>query len=489
MIEKVATSKSRIYKEALRVRAALALTAALVCGHARAADVLRAQRDISATPAGAMLPAASSCPAGPPGNPLQLAEAVERALCCNPKTSAAWANVKAQAAAVGAARAAYLPTLSANGQAVHENSTVNVQDHPTLGSAYSAGVHSTSLSLNWLLYDFGGREATLDNANALLAAARATQNATLQTVFATVAKDYYAAQAAASALTAAQGVEQMTRESMTAAQERSDRGVAPITDALQAQTQHEQALLDLTKAQEQAQTALGALASDMGLDPDAPLQVPAATEGSPPAKTFTQTATRMIELVKRWHPTVRAAQAQYEAALAKVAQTRAQGLPSLSLVAQDSLNNQPQSMGLGLPTYPATGHETYVGVQVNIRLFEGFGRQYQIDQAKAQAEQQRDALADARQQVALDVWNSYHALASATQNITNSMNLLDIAQKAQDAARQRYDTGVGNILELMNTQAALANAQQRRIQALTDWSYARVDLAAKLGRLDAGDVR
>ncbi|MDR0478482.1 MAG: TolC family protein, partial [Burkholderiaceae bacterium] len=178
------------------LRAALVFGAGILAVvSAHAFDILRAQQDISATPAGSMIATAHGCPSGPPGRPLQLAEAVERALCGNPKTRQAWDSVKAQAAAVGAARAAYLPTVSANGQAVHENSLVNVEGHPTLGAAYSAGVHSTGISLNWLLFDFGGREATLENANALLAAARATQNATLQTVFAVTAKDYYTAQA------------------------------------------------------------------------------------------------------------------------------------------------------------------------------------------------------------------------------------------------------------------------------------------------------
>ncbi|MDR0457415.1 MAG: TolC family protein, partial [Burkholderiaceae bacterium] len=346
-----------------------------------------------------------------------------------------------------------------------------------------------SLSLNWLLFDFGGREATLRNAHALLVAAQATEDATLQAVFDTAAKDYYAAQAAIGALAAARDVEQMTDASLAAAQARSNRGVAPITDALQAQTQHEQAVLNLTQARGQALTALGALASDMDLTPGTPLRVPAVTEDKPPVKTFTQTITAMIEAVRQSHPAVKAAQAQYQAALAKAAQIRAQGLPSITLVAQDSLDNQPQSMGLGLPTYPATGHQAYVGVQVSVKLFEGFSRQYQIEQAQAQAEQQRYAFDDARQKVALDMWSSYQTLSTATQNVTHSENLLAIAAQAWQAARKRYDSGVGSILELMNTQAALANARQRHIQAITDWHYARVDLASKLGQLDAADVQ
>jgi outer membrane protein len=146
-------------------------------------------------------------------------------------------------------------------------------------------------------------------------------------------------------------------------------------------------------------------------------------------------------------------------------------------------------MGLGLPTYPATGHEAYIGVQVSIPLFEGFGRHYQTDQAKAQAERQQDAVDEARRRVALDVWTSYQLLTGATRNARNSAKLLDTAEQAWKAARHRYDAGVGNILELMNTLAALANAKQRRIEALADWDNARIDLASKLGRLDVTDLR
>jgi outer membrane protein len=292
------------------------------------------------------------------------------------------------------------------------------------------------------------------------------------------------------ALEAMRDVERMTRESMTAAQERVDRGIAPVSDALQAQTQHEEAVMNLTKAQGDVQTALGTLASDMDLEPDTPLEVPAVVKGSGPSeKIFGQNVARLIETVRNTHPSVLAAQAEYEAALAKVTQTRAQGLPSVSLTGKYSWNNQPESQQQGSMTYPATSRDAFVGVQVSFPLFEGFGRHYKIRQAQAEAKKQRDTLDDAQRQVALDMWSSYHTLTTATQNVSNSSNLLDIAQRAWEAARHRYDDGVAGILELMNTQAALANAKQRRVQALADWNNARVDLASKLGRLDAADLQ
>ncbi|MBR8182508.1 TolC family protein [Burkholderia ambifaria] len=451
-------------------------------------DPLLAGRGVSGTAAGGMVARSEACQFGAPGSPLSLQEAVARSLCHNPKTRVAWAAVKAQAAAVGVARAAFLPTVSGDWQGVRDSSRTDVNDHPQLSSDTTATVRSESLTLNWLLFDFGGRTAAIRNASDLLAAARATQDATLQDQFATVAKDYDAAEAAQGALDVAVEIERTTADSATAAQARVDRGVAPISDALQALTQHEQAVSERIKAEGDLQAALGTLANDMGLDPNAPIVVPPITVMATPQRDWGEPLAQLIDEVKRTHPTVRAAQAQFEAAQAKISQTRAAGLPSVNLVAKYSRNNQPASLGLGIPTFPATGRDAYVGIQVSIPIFEGFGRHYQIDQATAEAERQAAMLDGAREQVALDVWLAWHALHTATATASQSEKLLTVARQAFEAAQHRYRVGVGNILELLNTQAALATAKQRRVQALADWRSARVVLASRLGRLDIDSV-
>jgi outer membrane protein len=376
---------------------------------AHAFDILRAQQQIPATAAGSLLTSSGGCEFGPLGRPLQLSEVVERALCGSPQTRAAWADVKARAAAVGVGRAAYLPTVSANWQGVRQNSVIDVQNRPSLGTDYTATVHSEGVSLNWVLFDFGDRSAALKSAQTMLTAARETQDATLQAVSAAAAKRYYAAQAAMGALDVAREIEQMTRQSMIAAQAKVDHGIAPVTDALQAQTQHEQATFSLTKANGDVQTTLGELSSEMGLSPDTPLEVPAVSESGSSVEAFSESVSQLIDEVRDSHPAVLAAQAQYEAARARIAQAQAQGLPSVNLIAKYNRNNQPQSPGLGSPTYASTGHDAYIGVQVSIPLFEEFGRHYQVDQARAQAERQLDALDDARRRVSLVVWNSVSA--------------------------------------------------------------------------------
>ncbi|EEF26460.1 Protein cyaE precursor, putative, partial [Ricinus communis] len=326
------------------------LASVVIATPVMAFDVLRTTGDISQTAGGRIMPPPVSCQFESLGSPLQLQEAVERALCNHPKTREAWADVKAQAAAVGVARAAWLPTVTGNWQGVKDDSVTDVTGHPELGSATRATIRSASVSLNWTLYDFGARNAALANANALLAAARATQDATLQTVFINVSKDFYAAQAAAGALTTANDVERMTGESKRAAQIRVDEGIAPITDALAAQTAHEQAAIAVVKARGDLATALGTLANDMNLPPNVPIAMPPVDAGVQPDAAFGESIDDLITSVRQSHPSVAAAQAQVDAAVAKSAQTRAEGWPTFSLVSKYSRNNQPASLGLGIPS-------------------------------------------------------------------------------------------------------------------------------------------
>ncbi|PMS12618.1 TolC family protein [Trinickia caryophylli] len=434
-------------------------------------------------------PRGDVCVFGALSAPLALPDAIERALCNHPKTRQAWADVKAAAAAVGVSRAAYLPGVTANWQGVRDETTTNIDGFPQFNSKYRNSLLRTdSISLSWVLYDFGGRRAALSNATALLVAARATEDATLQETFASVAKDYYAAQAAEGALAAAQEIERHASDSFKAATAKVDKGVAPISDQLQAQTSWADAVVNRTKAEGEYKNAVGTLAADMNLEPDTPLALPEVAEGVLPDAQFDESISELIGEAKRSHPSIAAAQAQLEASEAKVAQTKAQGMPTLSLVAKYSRNNQPTTLQIGQPQFATTGREWYLGLQLTIPLFEGFGRTYQVEQARAQAEHERDVLEEARRQVGLDVWISYQALQVAKVNVGNSAMLLDVAGRSYQAAQRRYDQGVGSILELLTTQSSLASAKRQRIQALTDWRSARLQLAAKLGRAGLWDV-
>lgn len=449
---------------------------------AHAFDPLLAERSVSATAAADMLNG-ETCDSGELPAPLQLQHAVERALCNHPKTRSAWAEMKVRAAAVGRGRAAFLPTLNGNWQGTRDIVRSRVPGSPQFDSNQATKLQSVGVSLNWVLYDFGARSAGLRNSTELLAAAQANQHAALQKTLTIVAKHFYAAQAAQAALVSARQIEETARSSVDVAAARVGKGVAAISDQLQAQTAYAEAVVSLTRAATDWQTALGMLASDMNLDPFTTMELPDVGESVAPDEAFTESVDTLIRAALRDSPGAKAAEANVRAARADADRIRREGAPRLSLVGQYNFNNQPTSVQLGVPALPARRQEWYVGLQLSIPLFEGFARTYQVKQANAQTELQLDLLAEVRQRLGLEVWSGYQSVNGATANLGHSATLLRLAQRAYDAALRRYESGVGGILELLNSQAALARAKQQKVQALTDWRVARLELAAALGKL------
>lgn len=457
---------------------------AAVCGitAAYAFDPLRTDRLVPETPAVDMLGSRTDvCTLDDLPVPLKLYDAVERAMCNNPKTRQAWANVKIQAAAVGTARTAYLPTVTGTLQQGREWASGYPASDTLQRSNKPVNQKSANVSLNWVLYDFGGRSAALENATALLAAAQANQRATLQTVFATVAKDFYAAQAARGTLVAAREIEATARASSDAAAARVEKGAASITDRLQAETTLAEAVVNRTNAQREWKVAVGVLATDMNLPPTDELVLPDVGDGVPSNSEFIESVETLIEQARRSYPGVVAAEAQVAAARAKARQVRAEGRPRLSLVSQFNYNKKPNSLQGGYPDLRETQRGWYLGVQATFPIFEGFARRYQTRQAEAQIELQLEMLDETRRLIELEVWNAYQTVLSATKNLDHSATLLSLAQRSYGAARHRYRMGVGSVLELLNAQEALARGKMRRIEALTDWRSARLQLAAKLG--------
>jgi len=475
-----------------RRRSIVCVVAALwlvwLTGEVYAADPFHTRRELPADPAGKVFGELPGCAGGPVGNPLTLSEAVSRALCANVDARNAWAVVEERAAGVGLGKAAYLPTVSASGQWLRENNTSNVRQHADLSSNYSSTVNADNVSLEWLLYDFGGRAASLDNARALLRAAQASEEALLQQTFADAAKAYYAAVAAHARVIADDAVLDNASHSLAAARERVGRGVAPVTEVYQAEVAQEEARVTRNRDRGQSLAAQGVLADAMGLTPSTELTLENLDDAGSAGHAFEQSVAELMHQAAKDHPAVLAAEEAMAAAEAGVTRAKAQGRPTLKLVGQYSRNNEPVEQGRGFPHYPATGHDAYVGVQLSIPIFTGFTTTYQVKQAEAQVDQQAVALDKARQQVALQVWTSYQTLQSDSENLAVSAHLETVANQAWDSAQRRYQSGIGTILELITTQTSLAQARQGRVEALTTWRYDRLALGAALGRLGLSDL-
>ncbi len=408
-----------------------------------------------------------------PGATLSLAQVVDVALANNPLTRTAWFQARAAAANVGSKAAAWFPSLELDANLTRQKQTFNGS---TGRFTLLQTTYGPSLTLNYLLLDFGGRSADVAEAQQALYEADWSHNATIQNVVLLVEQQYYAYLNAKAQAASAEISLKEARESLAAADERHQAGVATIADVLQAKTAASQAELNLETAEGQIQTIRGSLATALGV----PVNIPVEVGDLPDALNVDQTVEavdQLIEQAQTQRPDLAAARVEVSRAKAHERSVRSSGWPTLSLTGSASRPYYYSPDG----TFSANN---YAGaILFRFPIFTGFQKTYDTLRAREEvhvAEQQAQTLGD---QVLLQVWTSYYSVKTAAQKVKTARDLLASATQSQEVAAGRYKTGVGSILDLLTAQSAYAAARAQEAQARSDWLLAMAQLAHDTGTL------
>ncbi|WP_422667951.1 TolC family protein [Candidatus Methylopumilus planktonicus] len=396
--------------------------------------------------------------------PLSLVEVTEAALCHNPQTREVYANAKVQSAQVGVARSLFFPSVT---------DTLSVTENKNRTTNYSNATNRIVAS--YLLYDFGSRDANFENANQLLRAASASQNATVQTVLLTAVNAFYQVHANRAILNASIETERLSQESFKAAEAKYIAGVATPADKLQAQTSFANATLTKLRNEGTLKVAYGNLANVMGAPANINFQIADSKLDDIP-ELVDQDIDALIEQARLQRPDLMASEAQLKASLAKIEAVKADAKPKVRIDA----SNQYDENSLG----QTSQNTSQLGIFLSIPLFEGYKPTFLIRSAEATAELNASKRDQLKLQVSLDVWTAYQNLKTANESITASNVLLLSAEESSRLALGRYKEGVGNIIDTLNAQSALANAKQQKIQSVLNWNIARTTLAQSIGVLD-----
>lgn len=410
-------------------------------------------------------------PVAVPERELSLLDLTDIALQNNPATRSAWAAVRAQAAALGVARAAYWPQLDA---------TLSIERRQSLSSSGTTSPAQTrygpGVSLSYLLWDFGARAGAADAAAAELIGARLTRDQTLQDVILEVEQRYYQVQGLAALTDANKKTVASARTSVAAAEKRRASGLSTVGDVYRAVASLAQAVLNLQQSRGNLASARGALASAIGFSPDTELALrpwsPTQT-GQTPARTVAD----VLAQARAARPELLAAKANERAALARVRQVVGQGLPTVTLTA-----NAGQTRITGSGSFS----DYDVGAGIDIPLFSGFGDRYARKQAEAEAAQAAADTDVLLHQVETEVWQAYQNVLTAKQTLKSSAALLKSATRAEAVSRGRYKGGLDTIVDLLTAQATLADARASRVQAQVDYYSALSVLGHAAGGLPTG---
>jgi outer membrane protein len=397
------------------------------------------------------------------GAAITLDQAVDAALTNNPDTRAAWLQARAAEALLGSARSAYLPDIDLDASVSHQH------------NAATTTSFGPSLTLNYLLFDFGGRAAQVEEARETLIATSFTQNQTIQNVVLRVEQAYYAYLGAKALLASQEATIHERQISYDAAKARHDAGVATIADVLQAQTALSQAELNRETFEGNLHTFEGSLSTAMGLSPTVRF-VAGELAADVPLESIGGAVDELIARAAASRPDLAAARAGVERSRARVQEVRAQGLPSFNLTS--SIASTTFRGGTHATTQPYSA-----GIAMRFPLFTGYRNTYDIRAAEAQAQLAVEEARGLEQDIDLQVWTSYYAMQTAAQRVKTSRDLLTAAQQSADVARGRYRGGVGGILDLLTAEAALETARAQEVQARADWFLAMAQLAHDVGTL------
>jgi outer membrane protein len=401
-----------------------------------------------------------------------LAALTEHALRERAESRAAWLGIQAEAARLDAATAANWPTLT--GQFNFTRSQALSSSGASVPVRHRYG---PSLSLAYVLVDFGARAASIDAQRYQLIASLLTGNRTLQDTVAAVETAYYAVLAARAQVTAQAQQETALRTSLDAVEVRLRGGLAARADQLRARAALSEATLACQAAERDLAKAEAALKQAAAIEQTRVLMLD--WEVAPPAPL--DAATLLADLLaeaERQRPDLRALQAAAASARAEAQRARAARWPSLSLAA-----NTGRTFFLEDELSPSTSYS--VGVNVSLPLFDGGRLAAEARAAERDAERLQADADSQRSQVSLAVAEAYHDVRHAQAQREGVVIQFDSASESAQAAEARYRAGVGSLLELLTAQADLARARQAQAQADADWLAAFSRLNHALGRLPA----
>lgn len=413
----------------------------------------------------ALVSTVPACPAIG-GTELTLPDVLSTVMCQNPVARKAMADYADSAAQLGQVRSALFPTVTLSG-----TSTRSLTDTPretgTTQSSISAG-------LNYLVYDFGARDASIENAKSLLKASQSTQTKALQDLYFSAVQAYYAVFAAQESVRATEAALAAAQYSEKAATATFEAGVATKAEVLQAKTAVGQAQVNKIKAQGELRQAQGSLALLMGKPVTDVIKLGAPQPRAPGAYELKGVADLITEALAS-REDLEATVHQLQASKHALDVALAAGKPSISLTATTAQNFS--SLTSSQPNNSA------LGVTVTIPVFTGFKNKFSVESAKQKVVAAQEAQEALKNQIELDVWKSYQALETNAATEAAASDLLASSKASYEVALGKYTAGVGTFSDVMSAQSTLASSEQTLLASKYALYLSRFALSQALGVL------
>src|SRR6202161_2051366 len=267
-----------------------------------------------------------------PVHPYSLAELIDVAEHHNPSTRTIWERAKQKARELGLAKAAYYPDM--DGLAVFgDERLINPFPKPLAPRGYvmvEVPIVRPEVTLQYLIFDFGKREASVDSAKQEKLAAGADFIQVNQGLAFRVASAYYQLMTAQERLQAAQDTLRTAQTTQDAAENRLNNGLAYLPDVLNARAETSQAVFDEESADGDEKIARVTLTEAVGADPSPDIAID-SQKSAPLPERLTMSIEARIDQAMKNRPDLMAQPLRIRSAEARIRAARAEYKPQIVL--------------------------------------------------------------------------------------------------------------------------------------------------------------
>ena len=435
----------------------------------------------------------------------ELPDLIDLAERLNPETKISWQRAKQALAAVGLKEVTFYPLLSAAAAAGYTrlfaplpslsisraalvraiatggsaSSAISLQDNG--GTLHLDILAQTTLSVQWLLFDFGERAAAVRSAREDLLIANVAFNATHQKLVFEVSRNFYAYNNERDAVRVAQSSVETANTAHEAVEARFQNGLATKPEVLQATQQLAQSQFDLQKALGAESDSRVDLLISVGLRPSVKIQIADNFAGSLPTDIETPVS-QLVEHALVQRPDMIAAMANIRSKEARISEIRASNYPKISAVGglgygEERLSlSRNNNFNSGAPTFGG-------GLEVEFPIFDGFLRRNELSAAESALGEANSQLQKSSDQAVREVWQAYTDLRTAINSETAADALVKASQEAYDAVITSYKQGFSTYTELVTNETKLTSARNALFQSRSAIHTAATALAWALGDL------
>jgi outer membrane protein len=190
------------------------------------------------------------------------------------------------------------------------------------------------------------------------------------------------------------------------------------------------------------------------------------------------------------NPDIAAAQKSAEATRFDVAAAKAARLPRVSAVADKSYANFLGSLNSFIPGFNTSqsSQTAAAGIQLTLPLYQGGLPSAQVRQAQARSSQALEQVIGTERGVIAQVRSAYASWRASNAVIKSSETAVSASALSLEGVRAENSVGNRTILDILNAEQELLNAQVQLVSARRNAYVAGFSLLAAMGQAEARDL-